>query len=136
MNNRYPSLNWAELKSELMEAFGTKGSLGLDQQLELMLSLNKGESELFVTFLFRIQWVLKSVGTGYTNDNTLTMLHFLMGISGRLLAPLLRSVRLEPIKHYGGHIAKKCYYLDCVLVKTIVAVKTTNNLLGLLTGSV
>jgi len=81
MNNRYPSLNWAELKSELIEAFGTKGSLGLDQQLELMLSLNKGESELFVTFLFRIQWVLKSVGTGYTNDNTLTMLHFLMGIS-------------------------------------------------------
>ena len=119
MNNRYPSLNWAELKSELMEAFGTKGSLGLDQQLELMLSLNKGESELFVTFLFRIQWVLKSVGTGYTNDNTLTMLHFLMGISGRLLAPLLRSVRSEAIKYYEGHIAKQYYYLDCVFVKTM-----------------
>jgi len=77
---KLPSLSWAELKTELLDTFKFKDPYSLENSLELVLSLTKADSELFSTFLFRVEWVLESV-LGQEGNQLLTKIFFLLGIS-------------------------------------------------------
>jgi len=79
MTKKFETMKWDDLKSELTDAFSHKEEYGLDKRLELAQSLVKGESEQFITFLFRVEWVLKTIGN-YSGDALLTKLFFLLGI--------------------------------------------------------
>ena len=72
-------MTWADIKADLLAEFGQSEPYTLDQKLDLLQSLSKGETELYITFLFRVQWVLKCLGS-YCSDKLLIKLLFLLGI--------------------------------------------------------
>ena len=62
--NRLRQLSWEELKQELVSEFGLKREYGLNDKLELLLSIGKGESETRDNFLLRIHMIVCCIEHG------------------------------------------------------------------------
>ena len=73
---------WNKMKESLLDQLGSKESYSVENQLEFMLSLTKMESENFVTYLNRVEWVIENVLSSPSSDNEKwTRLIFLLGLN-------------------------------------------------------
>ena len=78
--NQSSPIKWADLKTDLLDAFGRHNPYSVTDKLAFIQSLTKGEVESFRTFLLRIQWVLKIVNEDRDLD-TWTKLFFILGLN-------------------------------------------------------
>ena len=62
--NRLRKLSWEKLKQELVSEFGLKREYNLNEKLELLFSIGKGESETQDNFLLRIHMVVCGIEHG------------------------------------------------------------------------